>query len=300
MANDDHNINDLMAKVQLGQATPPTSGGSVMSTPNWGGMSIVGTSKMGANNPSSLGDDLLWDNATAAYWGIEVRDADENHELASYYHQGAPEEVRVNRPVSAIMQTLLTMSDRDRVILQKKLERGGYLNGNYRPGAADDATVGALSDVLLETAREGIAKGESVSWQEYLQNRVQMAEDESAQKTHTQTSVSVTSKESGRGVIWDAFKGAVGRNPTEDEINKFMDRLNAAERANPTVTTQNVDASGNMTSTTTGGFDGAAQADMVRQETMANPDYQEHQVISTYMPALMQLMNEGSGLQGGL
>lgn len=298
MANDDHNINDLLANV--GSAAPSISGGSISSTPNWGGMSIVGTSKMGTNNPASVNDDLLWDNTTAAYWGITVDD-DEPGDTAKYYHQGAPEEVkRVNRPVGAIMASLLQMSDRDRVILQKKLERGGYLNSKYRPGAADDATVAALSDVLLETAREGIAKGESMSWQEYLQNRVRTAEDESAQQTHTQTSVSVTSKESGRGVIWDAFKQAVGRNPTEDEINKFMDRLNAAERANPTVTTQNVDASGNMTSTTTGGFDGAAQADMVRQETMANPDYQEHQVISTYMPALMQLMNEGSGLQGGL
>ena len=293
-----------------GASITPTMGGTGFN-PYGTGAAIVG--KIQGQPLAGWDDPQAWENAAASYWGIEVFDenvysgqvnarAAERGEALPYAidPQGTPR----TQPVSAIMQTLMNMSSRERILLQTKLNKAGYLPDSFKPGAADDQTINALSTVLLETARQGIASGESVSWQDYLDERIQSAESEEAKaaqsRTFTQTSSSVTTKESGRGVIWDAFRDAVGRNPTESEIDKFMARLNERERANPTVTTTTVDADGNSSSSTTGGMDAAARADIVRQEVQGNDQYAEYQAAAFYMPLLFQALDGNVQLDGGL
>ncbi len=264
-----------------------------------------------SRNATDYSDERLWSGDINAYWGIEVMDEPiqgAGDDIAQMRHVGEyPEHVSTKlpqgRPVSHIIQTLLNMSSRERIILQERLKKGGYLN-DFKPGAADDATVGALGDVLMETARQGLSSGESVSWQDYLTQRITDVESDEAKaaqsRTFTQTNTSVTTKESGRGVIWDAFRDAVGRDPSESEIDKFMARLNSAERANPTTTTTTVGTDGSSSSTTSGGMDAAAQSDMVRQEVQGNDQYAEYQAAAYYMPLMFQALDASTDLEGGL
>ncbi len=285
-------------------APPAVTGGTSGFDPYGTGAAIVG--KIKGQNLAGWDDPIAWNNTAAAYWGIEVQDDGNGEDRglrrhAEEYPETQSQTLPGKRPVEAIMQKLMGMSSRERILLQAKLKKAGYL-GDFRPGAADDKTINALSEVLLETAREGIATGESTSWQEYLDQRITDAESELAKAaaTTTETSTSITSKESGRGVIWEAFRDAVGRDPSETEIDKFMAKLNAQERANPSVTTQTTDSGGNSTSTTTGGFDAAAQSDMVRKEVQGNDQYAEYQAAAFYMPLLFQSLDASTDLEGGL
>lgn len=317
-------LNSLLSGGAAPSGAAP-SGASITPTTGTGGFNPYGTGaaivgKIQGRPLAGWDDPQAWDNAAASYWGIEVLDEpmrgptltqDNQYGQLPPGYSGpeppaamGPYAVATPRPVSAIMQTLMNMSSRERILLQSKLNKAGYLPDSFKPGAADDQTINALSEVLLETARQGIASGESVSWQDYLDERIQSAESEEAKaaqsRTFTQTSSSVTTKESGRGVIWDAFRDAVGRNPTESEIDRFMARLNERERANPTVTTTTVDADGNSSSSTSGGIDAAARADMVRQEVEGNDEYAEYQAAAFYMPLLFQALDGTTQLDGGL
>lgn len=273
----------------------------------------------GADVPTQTGT-LSWsaDDLAMSYWNLNptdssllVRDRETQHNvqgvnLRESERTGVPSRSKVGTVTTvnpttygAILQRLGTMSNPERTALQKDLKAAGYLD-KFRAGVPDDATVKAFSTLLMETARSSTSN-KMLTWQDMLDQRITEAETSATEKTTTSSVAnSITTKESGRGVIWDAFKSAVGRDPSESEINKFMDHLNAKERANPSISTTTTDAQGNSTTSTTGGFDAAAQADTVRQEVMSNPHYAEHQAIANYMPMLDNAMKASQQLEGGL
>lgn len=287
--------------------TSPASTTPVTQNAGWTGL---------PTGPAQVGM-VSWGDTDAAYWnlgdtaaGLLVRDREEvgSHVNARELERTGDASTSRSKPgravndttYGAILQRLGTMSAPERTALQKDLKAAGYL-GKFKAGVPDDATVDAFATLLMETARAS-KSDEMLTWQDMLDRRIDAVESgaSSESESHTYTSTSTTSKESGRGVIWEAFRDAVGRNPTESEVDKFMNRLNAKERANPTVTTQVNDAQGNQTSTTTGGFDSAAQADLVRQETQGNSEYAEYQAAAYYMPLMFQALGETTDLEGGL
>lgn len=118
---------------------------------------------------------------------------------------------------------------------------------------------------------------------------------------HTQKKrdIDITDPTSAKALIRQAFKTALGRDPTDAEVHTLAGSLTAAEKANPRVTTTsaNFDAQGvqqgPMTTTTTGGIDANA---FVATQLQDDPEAKEFQAASTYFPALMQLLGSAYGL----
>lgn len=273
---------------------------------------------LGLTGPALSGT-LTWseDDQAMAYWNLNPKDApmvvnyrDETDfqgvnlrasEQSGVANRSEPGKVRTVNPSTygAILQRLGTMSNQERTALQKDLKAAGYLK-KFKAGVADDETVSAFATLLTETARN-TKSNDMLTWQDMLDRRITEAETSGTEKTTTSTtSTSLTTKEAGRGAIWDAFKQSIGRDPTESEIDKFMAHLNAKQQANPSVTTSTVDGEGNTTYFTTGGMTQDAEKDVARQEIMANPHYAEHQAIADYMPMLQNAMKSSQQLEGGI
>lgn len=67
---------------------------------------------------------------------------------------------------------------------------------------------------------------------------------------YTSTSLHLTGRAGAQQVLTSALAQQLGREPTEEEVSRFLRSLNAEERADPSVTNTHVSASGNSTSTT--------------------------------------------------
>jgi hypothetical protein len=118
-------------------------------------------------------------------------------------------------------------------------------------------------------------------------------------QTQKKRTIQLTDPVSAKAMIRQAFKTAIGRDPTDAEIRTLAGSLTAAEKAHPQVQsmTGSVDAAGNPTGTTTetdsGGIDPSA---FLQQQVEANPAAKEFQAASTYFPALMQSLGAAYGL----
>lgn len=115
-------------------------------------------------------------------------------------------------------------------------------------------------------------------------------------QTETDRTVDHVSNEEASQILRNAFEQAVGRAPTDTEVEEFANRLHTAIRQNPTVTktTATMDANGNVTRNVdseggfgSGGVGGFANS-MAQQDAMADPEYGAYQASTTYFNALLQ------------
>ena len=123
-------------------------------------------------------------------------------------------------------------------------------------------------------------------------------------QTTTNKSVNLSSSQDVQALTTQVLTQALGRAPTAKEVATYKSTLNAAEKANPQVTTTTSqlipDAStgnvtqGNQTSTTSGGLSAAAEQQMVMSNAQQTPEYAKYQAGTTYFNALLQLIG-GSG-----
>lgn len=120
--------------------------------------------------------------------------------------------------------------------------------------------------------------------------------------TQKSRSINVASAQEAKGLIIQAFKTAVGREPTDAELRTYTNSLQQAMKANPTVTTssQKYDANGNAvgeaTSTTTGGLD---PQQFVADQLSTDPQAEEYQAAAVYFPALLAALGPGAGMASG-
>lgn len=118
-------------------------------------------------------------------------------------------------------------------------------------------------------------------------------------QTQKSRSIDLTDPVSARAIIRQAFKTAMGRDPTDAEVRTLAASLTAAEKANPQVTVAKAsfDATGapvgTPTTTTSGGINPTA---FIEEQVQDDPEAKEYQAASTYFPALMQLMGSAYGL----
>lgn len=114
-------------------------------------------------------------------------------------------------------------------------------------------------------------------------------------QTETDRTVDHVSNEEASQILRNAFEQAVGRAPTDTEVEEFANRLHTAIRQNPTVTktTATMDANGNVTRNVdseggfgSGGVGGFANS-MAQQDAMADPEYGAYQASTTYFSALL-------------
>lgn len=312
----------LAQQFQQGQ-TPPTNP-SAPAPPDPNGATSTGFMNFlaGGQNAGSIGsvnpNANLWTNDAMAYWGLPLsggqtpgltaqrgvamaaRDEKPLDRMATEYRPGAPN-MQANADGStitgkAILESLVRMSAQDRVIVQSKLVASGFLSEkSYKAGAADDATINAMSGLLGEAARYALTRGEVISWQQYLTEKADGSIGAGGEKITEPQRVNLLTVDGVRSSFSASFRQMVGRAPTDAEIANFVDSYNAEARSRPPKESVEIGADGTQFVTTAGGVDPGEFAEEHIQE---NPDYADYQAVSYYMPALEQALGsigEGSG-----
>lgn len=206
-------------------------------------------------------------------------------------------------PLSQAKQYVYSM---DPAEVNKLTERAWYLG--YDKVSAPNDVMGfiALWQDAVDSAALFQANGKHLSPMQVLEygatgnakTRAERAQVGGVQ-TQKKRTVQITDPESARAMIRQAFKTAIGRDPTDSEIRTLAGSLTAAEKKHPqvSVTSASFDAAGNQTGATnqtdSGGIDPSA---FIQNQLEQDPAAKEFQAAGTYFPALMQLMGSAYGL----
>jgi hypothetical protein len=121
-----------------------------------------------------------------------------------------------------------------------------------------------------------------------LKARGQVAADGSI--THTNSQIDLSDKASVEALATQVLQQALGRDPTSSEINTYYNTIRGQEKAHPTVTTSRTDASGNTSTTSTGGFSQADAGQYLLDRLKTDPEYAKFQAGTTYFQAAMQAL----------
>jgi hypothetical protein len=114
-------------------------------------------------------------------------------------------------------------------------------------------------------------------------------------RSSTSTSVDLTDPATAKAIMNDRLSQALGRAARPEELSQFVQVLNSAERANPTVTTSNTrydqGEAVSQSSTTSGGLTGAGRSQMVLDRAQALPEYGAVQAATTYFNATVDALD---------
>lgn len=155
---------------------------------------------------------------------------------------------------------VLPMMDPQQLInIQASMMKAGI------PGASS-ITIGAPRDPATETAYEyvltqanlwGVTAQDAIERLAFYnragQNLTADGTAPGAQKfdpVKTRTTVNLTGKARARAQLRDMMSQMLGRMPSNSEVDDYLNKLNAAERADPAVTTYNYQRDGDVTQTT--------------------------------------------------
>lgn len=216
--------------------------------------------------------------------------------------------------------------------------RNLFIAAGIVSAGADPLTVRSAYAALLSDVADMATKGIRVSPMGYVKNLIRMngldpskvgakenydplAEKEDPLEPWTKTSKSVydLDPEDARATLESAITAKLGRAPTAEEIQDFINAAQHAAQKNPTTMTATftpggTDMTGESTSQTTSGgvttqlsangttvitenqgFSAEDVARMAEKRAMAAPDYAGYQAVSTYFPALMQMLGAQTG-----
>lgn len=110
-------------------------------------------------------------------------------------------------------------------------------------------------------------------------------------KTVTSTSLNLSTREDAMGIASAVSQQLLGRDMTPAEVDQLLKKLNAAEKANPSTTTQTTNADGTQqTSITTGGFTDTGRGAIAEEQAKGSEGYAEYQAATTLYGALMEMM----------
>lgn len=111
--------------------------------------------------------------------------------------------------------------------------------------------------------------------------------------TSRSTSVSLTGADEAGSTLDQALTSLLGRTATDAEKKTFLASLNAAERANPSVSTSRstTSASGNTTSTTSSTSTSVSAGARAEQFARADKGFAEYQYATTYMDAMLEALS---------
>jgi nicotinamide mononucleotide adenylyltransferase len=176
--------------------------------------------------------------------------------------------------------------------------------GYIRSDSVNDAALQQVWAQYVKSAAAYQAKGKNwTPWSIMLLDSMtqEKTKKEVTQKgpvTQTSTSTDLSTKMDARGILNTASRTLLGRDPTEEESNRFWQTLNAAERENPVTTTQTTtyDAEGNVAtqnSTSSGGMSAQAKEVVTEDTLKANPEYGAYQAATNYMGILRNMVYGG-------
>lgn len=105
--------------------------------------------------------------------------------------------------------------------------------------------------------------------------------------TSTRKAFQIPSAQDAEGAVKTIFQGALGRDPSRGELDRYSSILVAKARANPqtikTTTTVDPEGHSSSTSSTTGGFN---VKETLQDEVQQTDEYGAYQAATTYMNAL--------------
>lgn len=130
------------------------------------------------------------------------------------------------------------------------------------------------------------------------ENAKQSGAGQKGPTTTTQTSTNLSTQLDAKGILYTASRSLLGRDPTDEESNRFWQTLNAQERANPTTTTTTTSygpegEATNQQQTVSGGLGSEARQMLSVEEAKKNPEYGAYQAATTYYNAFMQKLSGG-------
>jgi len=114
-------------------------------------------------------------------------------------------------------------------------------------------------------------------------------------RSSTSRSVDLTDPATAKAITNDALSQALGRAARPEETAQFLQVINSAERANPTVTTTNtrydkgVEVGGS--STRSGGLTDEGRTQMVTDQAQAMPEYGAYQAATVYFNSLVDALD---------
>jgi hypothetical protein len=199
------------------------------------------------------------------------------------------------------------MNGKARQSLQQMLVKAGYLGGEYSAtGHVDKDFVKGFVEMLAEYSRSneipetvdgpgGI--NSATSWMFYLNEKARANESASADaklagfKAANPPKVELINYNMAAPAYKEAFRSAVGRDPTENEINAFVDSYNAKAKASPLVTNIEM-VDGVQVISQTGGVSGDFTSDQIEE----NADYANYQAVGNYFPLMERILGGGPEL----
>lgn len=112
-------------------------------------------------------------------------------------------------------------------------------------------------------------------------------------RTSTSTNMNLSSLGDAKYIAQQAARSLLGRDPTQSEVNTLLNSLNAAERANPTTSTTVTQASGDSTTTTSGGVSDATRAMQAQDQLKKSNEYGAYQAATTYYNDMISVIRGG-------
>lgn len=118
-------------------------------------------------------------------------------------------------------------------------------------------------------------------------------------KTSTSTTINELSREDALALTKTAMAQMLGRGPTAEEVNTYMNIMNGVAKKNPSVTTttQQIDPeTGEVTNTSSvsrGGISSAGMQAAAEEKMKGSAEHKEYAATTTYYQAMMQLLTRG-------
>lgn len=195
-----------------------------------------------------------------------------------------------NEEAIAIKNTdFLTTADQNQI--KSLMVQGGFLSkSDFQTAYWGQKDTEAFRELLAEANSAG-----GMSYQEMLK-MIASGEGGRGQQGPTKNiSYNISDPIAARGIVQSGLRAILGRDPSEKESKMLVQALNAAERENPSVTTQTMVSPGVYSSTTTGGLNAAGTQQLIEETVMANPALEAEAVdkrLNSYGDVIGKLAGE--------
>ena len=195
-----------------------------------------------------------------------------------------------NEEAIAIKNTdFLTTADQNQI--KSLMVQGGFLNkSDFQTAYWGQKDTEAFRELLAEANSAG-----GMSYQEMLKMIASGDAGRGQQGPTKNISYNISDPIAARGIVQSGLRAILGRDPSEKESKMLVKALNAAERENPSVTTQTMVSPGVYSSTTTGGLNAAGTQQLIEETVMANPTLEAEAVdkrLNSYGDVIGKLAGE--------
>jgi hypothetical protein len=116
--------------------------------------------------------------------------------------------------------------------------------------------------------------------------------------THTSVNYAVPDKSDAQAAIQSLFQEQMGRDPNDQEMDKYTSMLMSKYKSHPQTQTEReiTDSKGNTTTTTTGTSGAYNPAVYLQNQAEADPEWGAYQAATTYFNAMQQALGAPSEL----